>query len=281
MPNIGPLHPQVVHFVVALGLVGVLFRLISLFWGGKSTWLNPAAAVLIIFAAGASVVAAKSGTDAHGVAERIPGAREAVQDHERWGERTRNIWLGLAGLEIIGLLAASTKAGRPIRFLTAAAGVFSAAVLYHTSDLGGDLVYGHAGGIGTRSGDPADVKNLLVAGLYHESRAARDSGRSEEAARLIEELRRVRPADTTVLLLAAESALRDRKDPSGALAQLDSLRLPDSSRLEVRYGLLRAQALSAAGQPDSAKAQLQRLAQRYPQNQAVKTALEKMQSWER
>ena len=97
MPEIGSLHPQVVHFVIALGLVGVGLRLISLLT--RAAWVSSAAATLIILAAVASVVAAKSGTDTHENSERIPGARLAVQTHEKWGNRTRNVLLGVAGLE--------------------------------------------------------------------------------------------------------------------------------------------------------------------------------------
>jgi len=56
MPDIGPLHPQIVHFVIALGLVGIVLRLVSLV--ARASWLSPAAATLIIVAAAASVAAA-------------------------------------------------------------------------------------------------------------------------------------------------------------------------------------------------------------------------------
>ena len=274
MPNIGPLHPQVVHFVVALGIVGVLFRLVSLFW--RRSWLNPAATVLILIAAGASVVAVRSGTDAHGITERIPGAREAVQEHEEWGKRARNSFLILAGLEVLTLALTGRTAGRVVQFVTAAAGVAAVAVVYEAADHGGDLVYNYAGGIGTRSGAPGDISNLLIAGLYHASRVARDSGQSETSARLVEELARTRPGDTTVQLMVAESRIRDRHDPSMALAGLDSVQPPSNSRFDVRHGLLQSEAWVAAGQPDSARAVLQGLLQRHQNSQAVKDAIAKL-----
>jgi uncharacterized membrane protein len=274
MPNLGPLHPQVVHFVVALGLVGVLFRLLSLFW--RRSWLAPAATTLIVLTAGASVVAVKSGTDAHGVAERIPGARDAVIEHEEWGERTRNLLLALAGLELLTLAFASKPAGRALQFGAALGGLAAAGAIYQASDLGGDLVYNHAGGVGTRSGNPDDITNLLVAGLYHAARSARDSGRAETAARLIDELTRARPGDTSVWMLAAESRIRDRRDPAAALAVLDSVRPPAGSRFDVRHGLLESEARAALGQADTAKMVLEQLLQRHPDNRAVKEALAKL-----
>jgi hypothetical protein len=149
-------------------------------------------------------------------------------------------------------------------------------VIYETSEHGGQLVYNYAGGVGTRSGDPDDITNLLVAGLYHASRSARDSGQSEKAARLIDELALTRPADTVVWLMVAESRLRDRNDPVTALGGLDAIQVPGNSRFDVRHGLLRAEAKVALGQPDSAKVVLQALQQRHPTSQPVKDALGKL-----
>jgi len=41
MPNLAVWHPQLVHFVIALGLVGVVLRLLSLLL--RSAWLSPPA----------------------------------------------------------------------------------------------------------------------------------------------------------------------------------------------------------------------------------------------
>lgn len=274
MPNIGTWHPQIVHFVIALGLVGVLLRLGSLIW--RNSWINPAACALILSAAGASVLAAKSGDDAHGPAERIPGAREAVQTHEHWGHRTRNILLALAGIEILALLFRSKKAGPAFHYLSAAGGVGAAYAVVVTSDLGGKLVYEYAGGVGTRSGEPGDITNLLVAGLYHAARAARDSGKLDVSARLIDELHMSRQQDTSVWLLVAESKLRDLKDGAAALVDLSTFEIPEGNRLETRYGLLRAEAFAALGRNDSARVVLQALESRFPQNRAIKDALAKL-----
>lgn len=275
MPNLAALHPQVVHFVIALGLLGVLLRVISLL--GKGAWLNPAAATLLILAAGAGVLAQKSGLDAHGPVERIPGAREAVEEHEEWGKRARNFLLAVGTLEIFGLVLATRGAGRVMRGASALVGIAAAVGIYEASEHGGELVYNYAGGVGIRSGTPEDVKRLLVAGLYHESRLARDSGRAEDAARLTDELLRMHPDDPAVRFLAIESRLRDRHDPEGALHDLAQMQVPAGDpRLAPRHGLLMAQALAAAGQPDSARAVLTALAQRFPQSQGVKAALEKL-----
>ena len=49
---------------------------------------------------------------------------------------------------------------------------------------------------------------------------------------------------------------------------------PDNPRLAIRHGVLTAEALSAAGMKDSARAVLTGLAQRYPQSRSLKDALD-------
>jgi uncharacterized membrane protein len=278
MINWAPLHPQVVHFVVALGLVGIVLRLISL--TGRARWTRPAGAVLLILAAISSVVAVKSGTAAHGPVERIPGARDAVERHEETGEKTRNIFLVVGVLEIGGLaLASREKARRWFLLASAVVGVVACVELYEAADEGGELVYAYGGGPGLRSGNPADVQRLLVAGLYAQAAAARDSGRADEAARLTDELLRQRPQDPAVALLAVQSLIRNRHDPAAALATLDTLRQPEGNRRwDQQVGLLRSEALVAAGQPDSARAVLTALAKKYPESRGVKRALEQADS---
>ena len=139
MINWAPLHPQVVHFVVALGFVGLALRIISL--SGRARWTRPAGATLLIVAAIASVVAVKSGTAAHGPVERIPGAREAVQRHEEAGETTRNFFLVVGSLEVLGLaLARRERARRWVLAISALAGIVACYQLYQAADEGGELV---------------------------------------------------------------------------------------------------------------------------------------------
>jgi uncharacterized membrane protein len=278
MPDIASLHPIIVHFVVALGLVGVLLRLVSL--TGKLAWTGPAAALLLVGAATASVLAAQSGTQAHGVAERIPGAREAVQEHEEAGETTRNLFLVVGALELAAL-ALRSRSGLAKGLLVASGlvGIGAAVELYEAGEHGGELVYGYAGGVGTRLGDTTDVRRLLIAGLYHQARTAREAGRLEESARLIDELGKQAPDDPSVKLLGAESLLKDRNDPPGALAALAAIQADSNDRfVTVRKGLLASEAWVAAGQKDSAKVILSDLRQRFPQARAVAEALKKLDS---
>src|SRR5439155_14791259 len=67
--NIASIHPAVVHFAIALLVAGVLFRVLSLALRDRAKFMSPAAATLILVGVVASIVAAKSGVDAHGRAE--------------------------------------------------------------------------------------------------------------------------------------------------------------------------------------------------------------------
>ena len=151
--------------------------------------------------------------------------------------------------------------------LTWLVGAFS---LYETAEHGGEIVYAYGGGVGVRSGDPADVTRLLVAGLYQQSLVDRDEGRAADAARLVEEMRRRVPDDPTVALLEVESTLKDRHDARAALAALDSLSVPDGDRRNrFRAGMLRVDAYQALAMRDSAMAALDALARDFPTSSAV------------
>lgn len=275
MPNLAALHPQVVHMVIGLLIVGVLFRLISL--TGKFTWMSPAATALILLGTGASVAAVKSGIDAHGPVERVPGSRPIVVEHEELGEKTRNIFLVVSLLEL-ATLALSGKGQRVLRFGSAAIGLFGLTVLYEAGEEGGELVYSYAGGIGIRTGDPEDVGRLLLAGQYHQAMLDRKNGKPDDAAALISDMARRFPNDTSILLMQIESTLRDRQDPAGALTALDAFQPPaDNRRLVMSAGILRVDALAATGQKDSARAALTALMAAIPDNPRLKAKLDSLQ----
>jgi uncharacterized membrane protein len=268
MPNIGSYHPLIVHFAIALLVVGVIFRWISL--TGRVGFAGPAAATLILAGTVAALLAVHSGTDAHGPVERIPGVRQAVMDHEDAGHWARNVFLVVALLEIVALGAAkrSVPTVRVALWGSAVVGVFGVAALVKTADRGGDLVYSYAGGVGTRSGDTADVSRLYLAGLYQAAQAARARHDSARAAELFSELERRNPNDTTVRFLTIESLVHDKNDGRAALAALTRLTVtPDDRRLRLRYGFLKADAYGAAGKPDSARATLEQLARDFPDMQ--------------
>lgn len=277
MPNLAYWHPSIVHFVIALLGVGVVARLVSL--TGRLPWSSPMATVLILVGTLASVAGVKSGTDAHGPAERVPGARDAVVEHEEWGERTRNIFLAVAALELVAL-ALRGQRERFKKWALMASGVIGLCgvyALYETGEHGGELVYSYAGGIGIRSGDTTDVGRLLLAGLYHQAMLDRREKRPDAAAQLIEQMAERWPGDLSIRLMAAESQLLDRHDPQAALAALGAITLaPDDTRSRMRRDYIRTDAFVAANQKDSARAVLEALARDFPDNPRIKDRLERL-----
>jgi uncharacterized membrane protein len=273
MPEIGYYHPIIVHFTVALLIAGVIFRLISL--TGRAKFTGPSASALLLVGTLSTLAAVRSGDDAHGPAERVPGARAAVVEHEELGERARNVFIAVALLEILALVLA--RKGKE-RFALAASGVVGLVglfFLYEAAEHGGELVYSYAGGVGVRTGEEEDVSRLLLAGLYHQSQLDRKNGRPEEAARLIELAAERHPADVEVQLMAAESLILDRRDSIAALDALAPI-ATDEARLKIRKGMLEADAHQASGDVDKARERLEALAAEFPENARVKRRLEEL-----
>jgi uncharacterized membrane protein len=178
MPNIGVFHPQVVHFIIVLGLVGVGARVLSL--TGRFPWMRQAAAALLIMAGLAGIVAVKSGTDAHGPVERIPGVRDAVVEHEEAGERARTAFLLIAGIELIALAAARREqVQKGALRVSALAGLVGGAFLVCSGGHGGDLVYA----LRRRAGPPLGRQHRRPppagGNLYNQAVEDREAGRSE------------------------------------------------------------------------------------------------------
>lgn len=242
LPNIAYFHPQIVHFVIALLVVGVIFRIVSL--TGRLKWTDPAATALILAGTLAAVLAVKSGDEAHGPAERVPGAMPLVYEHEEWGERARNLFLLIAVLEIASQALKGSerrRIGKGVAIASAVLGLGGLYVLYETGEHGGQIVYEYAGGAGTRSGDPEHVENLLAAGLYHQTALALKEGRLDEVGRLLPELVMRRPDDMRVRTLQADVHLaRGHRD--SALVMFEGLMrdFPErADRFKVRADSLR------------------------------------------
>jgi len=285
MPNLGYIHPQTVHFVIALAFAGVIARVFAVLplgaLGKRFGFAGPMATVLIVVSALASVVAAQSGQDAHDPVERVPGAREAVQEHEDAGEWARDALLVLAAFELVAL-ALSSKPGlaKGLRIGSAVVGIASLGAVYRAAERGGDLVYEYAGGVGIRSGDTTDVRRLLVAGLYHNIQLDRKDGQRAQAARLVDELALQLPADPSVRWMAIESRITDRNDAAGALLALDSITpAADDRRGKIQKGMLTSQALAAVGNRDSAVKVLEALRTEFPQmQQRIDASIERLRA---
>ena len=265
MPDIGIYHPAIVHFAVALLVVGAMFRWVSL--SGRAAFTAPAASVLLLLGTLAAAAAVHSGLDAHGPVERIPGARQAVVDHEDAGTWARNVFLVVAALEVLALVTRRRhlNVARGALWGSAIVSVFGVAALYKAGNRGADLVYRYAGGVGTRYSDTTDVNRLYLAALFQKAQQARAQHDSARAAELFGQMARQYPNDTTVRFLYIESLVRDQHDGRAALRALTNLRVPPGDRrLRLRYGFLKVDAFLASDRPDSAVATLERLARDFP-----------------
>jgi len=161
--------------------------------------------------------------------------------------------------------------------LSGVIGVVGLLFVYETAEHGGELVYSYAGGVGTRTGDPADIERLLTAGLYHQADQDRAAGREEDAARLMELLALRHPDDVMIQVLAARSILDDRHDVAGALAAAHAIVAPpDNRRARFWLGTLKADVYEAAGFPDSARDAIEALLQDFPDNRRLKRRLAEM-----
>ncbi|HET9426128.1 MAG TPA: DUF2231 domain-containing protein [Gemmatimonadaceae bacterium] len=279
MPNLAAFHPQIVHFVIGLLLVGVAMRIVSL--TGKLRFTSAAATTLLLIGTVAAWFAVRSGDQAHGPVERIPGARPAVIEHEEYAEKTLNFFYAVAALELIALaMLRKETVSRHARWVygaSAIVGMVGAFYLYETGEHGGELVYSYGGGPGLRTGDPEDTERLLVAGLYNQAMADRKAGRSADAAELIATMARRNPANVEAQLLNAESMSLDAKRYPEAMQALNLVQVPaDDARLGARKATIRADIFIAMGQRDSARSTLTAAVAAYPANTRLKAKLDSL-----
>ena len=277
------LHPVVVHFAIALLVVGVLFRIASLvgtsLLGGRLAFAGPTACVLLLAGTAAVYVAVQSGQAASDAAEAIPGVQPVVEEHEDWALWTYRLFVGVSVLEVAGLVLVRWGKATPALLASGALGLGGLYLIFETGEHGGEVVYSYAGGVGTRSRDPRDVNHLLLAGLYHQAIQDRGAGKPADAARLVELLAARFPGDLEVQLLLAESQLEDHKDPAAATATLSRLSIPkDEPRLRLRHGILLADALLSSGHPEAAKASLQNLKADFADSGQLKERLRRLES---
>jgi uncharacterized membrane protein len=259
----GAFHPEVVHFAIALLILGVACRALSLF--GRPVFLNQFAATLLILGTLATIAAVYTGNAAHGPIEQMPGLRPIVTEHEEWGERARNIFLVVMLIELAALAFRRSPKLTYLLIASTVIGVVGLAVLYEAGEHGGEIVYAYAGGVGTRSGDPSDVSHLLLAGLYQQALLDRKAGKPADAAALVDIAARRFPDNVEVQLMHAESLLLDRKDSGGAVTALRAISPPPENRpLRIRHGLLMADALEASGQHAEAISTLEQLVSAVP-----------------
>jgi len=276
MPDIGFFHPQIVHFVIAGLFLGIFFRWVSL--TGKVAWTDRAATTLLLIGTVAAWFAVISGMNTHELSERIPGVASAVQAHEHAGHDVRFLFTIIAVIEILALVPALVKFRRWALVASALLCVYGAYKVFEVGDLGGDIVYEYAGGVGVRSGDSVDVNHAVVAALYNRALLDREQKNAAGAAAAFADLAARFPNDPMLQLAAVQSIMLDRHDPVAALTALRAMPAPADTALRPwrTYQSARVDAFIATGQKDSARAVLTLLAAKFPQNPRIKARLDSL-----
>jgi uncharacterized membrane protein len=153
IPIPDPLHPALVHFPIVLILVGAVLAVTAAF---TRRWHLPwlAAGLLLGGALGAFAAARTGHQDGEIVGEISASAEQLLDEHQEWGERTRNLAVVAALFAIVS--AAIVRNPRAARGIGIAAALVAAAAAYAvstTGHYGGKMVYKHGVGINAAAGE--------------------------------------------------------------------------------------------------------------------------------
>ena len=147
IPFPDPLHPAVVHFPIALLLLGAGVAVLSVF---IRRWHLPLfAAVLLALGAIGAVAATVTGEEEEEkVVHAIPSAEPVLEEHATWGERARNAGIVAAALAIVAVIVARKPVGgRAASVVTAAVALVAGYCVAQAGHYGGELVYRHGAGV--------------------------------------------------------------------------------------------------------------------------------------
>lgn len=156
-----PLHPAIVHFPIVLILLGTLAAIAAVV--SPRSAISRISAIVWCLAVAGALAATWTGDEDEDRAERAGSkAEQILEEHEEWGERSRNA-------AIIAALGAGTAAAFLKRFprfsrgaaaITAAVSLAASWSVIKAGHYGGLLVYGHGVGVNqnvpTKAGNAAD-----------------------------------------------------------------------------------------------------------------------------
>lgn len=143
-----PLHPAIVHFPIALLLVGAGLSLLAVIF---RRWALPTALILVLGAAGALVAVETGEREEHRLPKTTGVVHEAFENHEHAGKRARNFSFVAATLAVLSVLAARWR--MVARILAGATAVVALMTAWHVAQAGhygGALVYEHGLGVGAK-----------------------------------------------------------------------------------------------------------------------------------
>lgn len=158
-----PLHPAVVHFPIALLIVGGVAAFLAL--PARSRFPSAVAAVVLTLGTLGAIVARQTGEAEEERLEPVTvPIRELIDDHEAWANYT--IISGLIASILAALAyratARDSRATLLLKSLTATVALLAAFSVYQTGSRGGRLVYDHGIGIrGTTIIAPAPADSAI------------------------------------------------------------------------------------------------------------------------
>ncbi len=180
IPSWDAMHPLIVHFPVVLLLIAPLFVVIgALVRPEKGRLFLICALILMVLGTASTYVAVGTGEAAGKVAERMPGAKAVLEQHENLAETTRLAFSVLTAIFLAILLIPRVwpkvnprllSRVLPLIFL----GFYSAGILLliNTAHHGGRLVheFGVHAVVAPSARPAADAPNLPLPAEHHEER---------------------------------------------------------------------------------------------------------------
>ena len=138
-----PLHPQLIHFPIALLVTGLFVDL-----AGRITrrdWLTHAALIFLVVGTLGTVAATQSGKAQEDQILTTPEIHEVLEEHEEGGKRT--MWFFLVITTARVGLAWRRKFTPMMSWIFVAVWSVGLVLLFETAHHGGELVYTHGAGV--------------------------------------------------------------------------------------------------------------------------------------
>jgi uncharacterized membrane protein len=149
MPDLDYIHPMIVHFPIALIIVGFLFEVVGV--AANKEFYSKAAFILLLLGTAGVVGAYITGNLAGaGISEMGP-LKQALEKHEDAAVMTLWIINGIAAARI--LLIATKRFTGSLRWVAVALYLVGVLAIARTGHLGGNLVYRHAAGVQLQIGN--------------------------------------------------------------------------------------------------------------------------------
>lgn len=137
------IHPMLVHFPIALLIVGILAEVVGL--ALKKKFFSDAAFLLLILGAAGAVAAVLSGSNAAEGIEEAGTLKQAVEAHE--GAAELAMWLTVIAASFRTALFVMKKHKGALQYVSAVLFLIAVLAVARAGYYGGELVFKHAAGV--------------------------------------------------------------------------------------------------------------------------------------